>query len=52
MLAARTGNTELMQLLLEKGVDVKAKDKKGRTALQVHCTDLCHQRCVEVMYSG
>ena len=32
-LAARTGKTEVVQLLLEKGADISAKDDRGRTAL-------------------
>lgn len=35
MLAAGTGSLELMELLIRKGVAVKAKDTAGRTAMQV-----------------
>jgi ankyrin repeat protein len=35
MLAAGTGQIQLMDLLIKKGVAVKSKDNAGRTALQV-----------------
>jgi hypothetical protein len=35
MLAASTGQIQLMELLIRKGVAVKSKDAAGRTALQV-----------------
>ncbi len=34
MLAASTGNVELMKLLIEHGVPVRARDLMGRTAMQ------------------
>lgn len=34
MLAASSGHVEMMQLLIQHGVAVKAKDRLGRTAMQ------------------
>ncbi|KAJ7319384.1 hypothetical protein DFH08DRAFT_1086266 [Mycena albidolilacea] len=37
--ASGHGHTEIVRLLLEKGIDFNAKDGKGRTALEVACTE-------------
>jgi len=33
--AVRSGNISIVNLLITKGVDVNAKDKRGRTPLQL-----------------
>lgn len=35
MHAARTGRTDLVEILLKAGADVDARDKEGRTAAQI-----------------
>jgi ankyrin repeat protein len=35
MCAASTGQIEVIQLLLEKGAKIQAKDKDGKTALKL-----------------
>lgn len=32
-----TGNIEIMQQLIDKGIGIKAKDNLGRTAMQCEC---------------
>uniref|UniRef100_A0A7S3QWL1 Protein kinase domain-containing protein n=2 Tax=Dunaliella tertiolecta TaxID=3047 RepID=A0A7S3QWL1_DUNTE len=39
MWAANTGNSAIMQMLLERDVSIRAKDKLGRTALQYACNE-------------
>ncbi|KAF5834183.1 ankyrin repeat-containing domain protein [Dunaliella salina] len=39
MWAANTGNSTIMQMLLERDVSIRAKDKLGRTALQYACNE-------------
>jgi ankyrin repeat protein len=45
MLAARNGEDEAVRLLVQKGADVKPKDKLGRTALDW----AIHGRCKAVV---
>jgi ankyrin repeat protein len=35
MLASNAGNIEMVQMLLDAGADIKAKDREGRTAISV-----------------
>jgi hypothetical protein len=39
MFAAEQGNTELIHMLIDKGIPIKAKDHMGRTALQYACNE-------------
>lgn len=54
MLAAGTGQIQLMDLLIKKGVAVKSKDNAGRTALQVGAGHVLPAACcvLKVLCTG
>jgi ankyrin repeat protein len=44
----KEGHTEIVQLLLEKGADVNAKNKYGRTAL-IYATERGYTEIVQLL---